>query len=48
MPFDGGEDRQPLFGHPAAVGAKGASPCLLAVKVLRHGSIETLILSFSQ
>jgi hypothetical protein len=46
--FDGGEYREPLLGHPAAVGAKGCSPRVVAIKVLCHGFIETLILTFSQ
>jgi hypothetical protein len=48
MAFDGGQDRQPLFGHPAAVGAQGGSPCFVAVKVFRHDTIEALIMNISQ
>ena len=32
--LDGGQHRQPLLGHPAAVGAQGRSPCVVVpVKV---------------
>jgi hypothetical protein len=46
--FDGGQDGKPLLGHPAAVGAQGSSPVLVAVVVFRHGSIEALIMNISQ
>jgi hypothetical protein len=46
--FDGGQHGEPLLGHPAAVSAQGTSPVLVAACVLRHGSIETLIMNISQ
>jgi hypothetical protein len=46
--FDGGKDRQPLLCHPAAMGAQGGSPCLVAVKVLCHDTIEAPIMNISQ
>jgi hypothetical protein len=46
--FDGGEHGQPLFGHPAAVGAQRRSPRLVPAKVFRHDSIEALIMTISQ
>jgi hypothetical protein len=46
--FDGGEDRQPLFGHPAAVGAQGGCPCILAGLVNCHSPIQALIMTKSQ
>ena len=32
--LDGGQHRQPLFGHPAAMGAQGRGPCFVAFRVL--------------
>jgi hypothetical protein len=46
--FDGGQNSHPLFGHPAAMGAQGGSPCFLAAEVFRHEYIEALIMNISQ
>jgi hypothetical protein len=46
--FDGGQHGQPLFGHPAAVGAQGGSPCILARLVNCHDPIQALIMTKSQ
>jgi hypothetical protein len=43
--LDGGEYRQPLFGHPAAVGTQGGCPGFLLRRMNCHESIEALILS---
>jgi hypothetical protein len=46
--LDGGQHRQPLLGHPSAVGTQGRGPCFVAFRVIGHESIETLILTRSQ
>jgi hypothetical protein len=45
--LDGGQDGQPLFRHPAAVGAQGGSPCLVGARRFRHAPIQALIMSRS-